>query len=291
MSDNLNNPADYLLHGGEIVDNISDRSGVMMIYQPKMFGEEWYLDNNDPTHDPRFRTGADLVKNKDGSLKIKQDSGKMQVLTSDLIVDDDVTQDHSWALKQGYMYSPKDWLNFEATAYCRVNNHSSGRLIIYGRSGRHIEGSELPMACLGCAYGARIFIKTASTDITKEPWHHQYFHTDEKIQRSLANEIVGKWIGIKMICYNITQNSENKSVRIELWIDPRNNNHWKLIDSNIDDGRWDKLGKDCNRPKEGQPIFWGGPEVVFKWVSISDLDIQKMSVREISMLSPYEQIS
>jgi hypothetical protein len=64
-----------------------------------------------------------------------------------------------------------------------------------------------------------------------------------------------------------------------------------MIDYKIDDGLWTNDAKVCKCPQEGQIILWGGPEVVFKWVSVADMDIQKMSVREITRLLPYDQIS
>jgi hypothetical protein len=59
-----------------------------------------------------------------------------------------------------------------------------------------------------------------------------------------------------------------------------------MIDYVIDTGGWGNKAKECKCSVEDQIILWGGPEVVFKCVSVSDVDIQKLSVREITLL-PY----
>jgi hypothetical protein len=85
--------------------------------------------------------------------------------------------------------------------------------------------------------------------------------------------------------YNINNNST--AVKLESYLDDKNNNEWRKVTNLVDDGGWyanssDKefYSVDCGRPKD-YIIANGGPIVTFR----SDntiWDFKNLSVREIS---------
>jgi hypothetical protein len=61
---NLGSPAAYA------VAYDVDKFGVREIYPTKPGGEEWFMDMQNPTGDPRFNPQANITKNPDGSYKM-----------------------------------------------------------------------------------------------------------------------------------------------------------------------------------------------------------------------------
>jgi hypothetical protein len=47
-----------------------DKFGIREIYPTKSGGEEWFMNMQDPTSDPRFDPQATITKNPDGSYKV-----------------------------------------------------------------------------------------------------------------------------------------------------------------------------------------------------------------------------
>jgi hypothetical protein len=59
-----------------------DKFGIREIYATKSSGEEWFMNMQDPTSDPRFDPQATITKNPDGSYKITKTAVRMNVFTS-----------------------------------------------------------------------------------------------------------------------------------------------------------------------------------------------------------------
>jgi hypothetical protein len=100
--------------------------------------------------------------------------------------------------------------------------------------------------------------------------------------KKAAGPIKDKWIGYKFITYNI-ENPEDPSqtvVKMESWLDPRNDGNWIKVDEHTDTGNWGKSGKKCDGDKD-QIITWGGPIATFRWDFADDVDFKNLSVREI----------
>jgi hypothetical protein len=68
------------------------------------------------------------------------------------------------------------------------------------------------------------------------------------------NSILGRWIGWKVVIYNIDNDT---AVKMESYLDDQDNNHWREVTSLVDSGGWYARGSneefysvDCGRAKE-----------------------------------------
>ena len=92
-----------------------DKFGIRKIYPTKSGGEEWFMNMQNPTHDPRFDPQANITKNPDGSYKIREIAVRMDVFTSaGYHPDKSSTLNQKELAAKGYMQSPNDWI-------CEVN--------------------------------------------------------------------------------------------------------------------------------------------------------------------------
>ncbi|MGB7955459.1 MAG: hypothetical protein WCF23_15890, partial [Candidatus Nitrosopolaris sp.] len=273
-----------------IVSNASSRTvdqfGVREIYPTKAAGEQWFMNMNDPNHDPRNDPGTTLTKNPDGSWKVKSSEVRYNVFTSsgyhhELIT----TLNQQQMAAKGYMQSPNDWRDIEITGYLKLNAQgggttgASGSLLgghytFYARGGHHT-GSGAPAGCEATSYhGEWDYVGT--TRFAKEQWHVSYVFTPHK---PATDSIVGKWVGFKTIMYNIQQNGKT-AVKIENWVDVNNNGSWVKVNDFVDSGGFGNAGGECGGAPD-QIITWGGPIVTYRWDNSPDVDVKDLSVREI----------
>jgi Putative metal-binding motif len=251
-----------------------DKFGVLKIYPTKEEGEQWYLKSN-PNDDPRFSSQTTLTKNSDGSFKVKSSKVRMGVFTSSGFDPEKInTLNHNKIALAGYMQSPNDWRDVEITGYIKLNSGDNDNFVWYARGGRHT-GSGPPQGCEGVAYKGGLFYG-GSTRLEKEQWHVSYVFGEYGKNIGL---IKGKWVGLKVIMYNIVQNDKT-AVKLELWVDKNNNNNWIKAAERIDKGGWGNTGSECGG-KPDQIITWGGPIAAFRWDGATNVDINKFSVREI----------
>ena len=256
-----------------------DRFGVLKIYPTKQDGEQWYLKSN-PNDDPRYSPQTTLTKNSDGSFKVKSPKVRMGVFTSSGFHPEKInTLNHNKIAQAGYMQSPNDWRDVEITGYVKLKSVNSGsnndNFVWYARGGRHT-GFGSPQGCEGVAYKGGLFYGGA-TRWEKEQWHSGGYVFAE-FGKNIGT-IKGKWVGLKVIMYNIVQNDKT-AVKLELWVDKSNNNNWIKATEKIDKGGWGNNGRECGG-KPDQIITWGGPIAAFRWDGATDVDIKKFSVREI----------
>ena len=252
-----------------------DKFGVLKIHPTKQDGEQWYL-NSKPDDDPRFSPQATLTKNSDGSFKVKSIKVRMGVFTSSGFHPEQInTLNHNKIAQAGYMQSPNDWRDVEITGYVKLNSGNNDNFVWYARGGRHT-GFGSPQGCEGVAYKGGLFYGGA-TRWEKEQWHSGGYVFAEFGKN--IGPIKGKWVGLKVIMYNIVQNDKT-AVKLELWVDRSNNNNWIKATEKIDKGGWGNNGRECGG-KPDQIITWGGPIAAFRWDGATDVDIKKFSVREI----------
>ena len=256
-----------------------DKFGVLKIYPTKQDGEQWYLKSN-PNDDPRYSPQTTLTKNSDGSFKVKSPKVRMGVFTSSGFHPEKInTLNHNKIAQAGYMQSPNDWRDVEITGYVKLKSVNSGssndNFVWYARGGRHT-GFGSPQGCEGVAYKGGLFYGGA-TRWEKEQWHSGGYVFAEFGKN--IGPIKGKWVGLKVIMYNIVQNGKT-AVKLELWVDKSNNNNWIKATEKIDKGGWGNNGGECGG-KRDQIITWGGPIAAFRWDGATDVDIKKFSVREI----------
>ena len=256
-----------------------DKFGVVKIYPTKKGGEQWYI-KSDPNSDPRFSPQTTMTKNSDGSFKIKSTKVRMGVFTSSGFHPENIkTLNHNKIALAGYMQSPNDWKNVEITGYVKLNSGNNDNFVWYARGGRHT-GFGSPEGCEGVAYKGGLFYSGATR------WEKEQYHSGGYVFGEFGKNIgpiKGKWVGFKVIMYNVVQ-VHKTVVKLELWVDKNNNNNWIKAAEKTDKGGWGNSGRECGG-KTDQIITWGGPIAAFRWDGATNVDIKKFSVREIVSLS------
>ena len=256
-----------------------DKFGVVKIYPTKKGGEQWYI-KSDPNSDPRFSPQTTMTKNSDGSFKIKSTKVRMGVFTSSGFHPENIkTLNHNKIALAGYMQSPNDWKNVELTGYVKLNSGNNDNFVWYARGGRHT-GFGSPEGCEGVAYKGGLFYSGATR------WEKEQYHSGGYVFGEFGKNIgpiKGKWVGFKVIMYNVVQDHKTV-VKLELWVDKNNNNNWIKAAEKTDKGGWGNSGRECGG-KADQIITWGGPIAAFRWDGATNVDIKKFSVREIASLS------
>jgi hypothetical protein len=253
--------------------------GVAQIYPTKQGGDEWFMNMDDPTSDPRFKPKSTMTKNSDGTWKIKSSSVRANVFTVTGYSQTEITTYNQQELAaKGYMQAPNDWKNVEITGYIKVNSYKKDdNFSWFGRGGLHTNSQE----CEGTAYKGNLYY-SGKARFAKEQWHSGgYSFTTTK---TVTDPTKDKWVGFKFIMYNVVvqqDNNQTTTVKLESWIDAANNNNWIKVDEKIDAGGWGDEGDICGGNPD-QIITWGGPVVTFRWDSATDVDLMKFSVREIA---------
>jgi hypothetical protein len=247
----------------------SDRFGIKEIYPTKQGGREWYINMKNPANDSLFAIGTgkddNITRQSDGSWRIAYQKVRMSVDTPP---------------------GTPMWKNVEITGYAKVNSlfpHNANSKVGYtdlawfARGGRHTQSSP----CDGLALIGGIHAD-GTVGWKKEIWFTGGY-TDELGQAKITNSIVGKWIGWKVIMYNINNNS---AVKMESYLDDKNDNHWVKVTDIIDDGGWFANSPDgifysanCGRAKD-HIITEPGPDVAFRSDNLV-WDFKNLSVREI----------
>jgi hypothetical protein len=267
-----------------------DPFGVREIYPTGRTGEEWFMNMNDPNHDPRTEPQTTLFKNSDGTWKIKSDAVRFRAYTSKGYHPELITTTNQKQLAaKGYMQSPNDWRDVEITGYVKLNkvggsvtgesgNLVGGHYTWYSRNARNT-GDGAPEGCLGTAYKGWVNFggKPLQTRFAKEQWHVSYAYSPYVDTPFTA--LFGKWIGFKTIIYSIQLNGKT-AVKMESWLDGNNDGNWVKLNEFIDSGGFGKDGKECGGDPD-QIITWGGPTAVYRWDNAPDVDVKWFSVREI----------
>ena len=233
------------------------------------------MNMQDPNNDPRSNPPS-MSKNSDGSWRVTSDQVRYGVYTSAGYKPDDVEIDHGVVANRGYMQSPNDWKNVEMTGRVKFNSGDSGdNWAWYARGGRHT-GSGNPDGCEGSSLKGDLRYTDGTVRWAKEQWHVSYVFNSWKNSPASAD---GKFVGFKAMMYNTLVNGET-AVKLELWVDPNNDNNWQKVYDFIDQGGWGNEGGECNGNPD-QIISWGGPIASFRWDGANSVDIKDLSVREI----------
>jgi hypothetical protein len=240
---------------------------VKEIYPTKPSGREWFIDMDNPTSDGIFDPGSQINKQSDGSWQI---NGNLRPGNR---YEDQVR------MVIGTPSGQEQWKNVEITGYARVMSADSDRdhLDWYARGGIH--SSNVP--CEGSALKGTLSVDGDASWL-KEIWHTGGY-TKPRDTHQVTDSILNRWIGWKVIMYNI---NDNKAVKMESYLDNNDNNHWKKVSEIVDDGGWYARSSDnefnsagCGRPKD-YVITNSGPLVTFRSDNM-DWDFADLSVREI----------
>jgi hypothetical protein len=243
------------------------------IYPTKSGGREWFIDMANPKADKLFDPGSPIYKQPDGSWQI---GGK----------DGSKNEEDQVRMKIGTSEDEPEWKNVEITGYAKVlwADSPSDHIDWYARGGKHSRS----VPCEGSALKG--WISTEGTvSWIKEIWHTGGY-TKARDTHKVTGSIVNRWIGWKVVMYNI---NNNKAVKMESYIDDNNNNIWKKVSEIVDNGGWfakssdiEFYSADCGRAKD-YVITNSGPLVTFRSDNMM-WDFSDLSVREIQppMLLP-----
>jgi hypothetical protein len=145
------------------------------------------------------------------------------------------------------------------------------------RGGRHNNNNP----CEGTALSGAIY-GDGKVDWKKEIWHTGGY-TDAKGTAQATSSIIDRWIGWKVVMYNIR---DNQAVKMESYLDDENNNKWRKVADIVDDGEWYANTPDdifysagCDRSKN-HIIISGGSIATFRSDNVA-LNFKNLSVREI----------
>jgi hypothetical protein len=237
------------------------------IYPTKLGGREWLIDMNNPASDGIFDPGSPIKQQADGSWEI---NGNLRPGNK---YEDQVR------MTVGTPSGKEQWKNVEITGYARVLSADSDRddLDWYARGGTH--SSDVP--CEGTALKGTISVD-GDVSWLKEVWHTGGY-TKQRDTHPVTNSILNRWIGWKVVMYNI---NENKAVKMEAYLDDNDNNHWKKVSDIVDNGGWYARSSDeefysagCDRTKD-YIITNSGPLVTYRSDNM-DWEFADLSVREI----------
>jgi hypothetical protein len=257
--------------------------GAKEIYPTKQGGREWYFDINDPFHDEIFDPGTKITKLQDGSWLVGEDgNGNYQVRMNVITLP-----------------GQNEWRDVEITGYVKVTDRAydddrdnndddddddesspDAAITWYARGGRHSDS----VPCEGTSLKGILHIHGLAA-WQKEIWHTGGY-TKTRAAIDASDTILDKWIGWKVVMYNINNNT---AVKMESYIDENADNNWRKVTELVDSGTWyadypDSVfnSVDCNRPKD-YVITNSGPIVTFRSDNIV-WQFKELSVREIDAL-------
>jgi hypothetical protein len=265
-----------------------DLFGIDEIYSTKNGGREWFVNMENPFSEDLFSSTFEnnITRQDDGSWRVSGSAVRLNV---------------------GTPSNAEGWKNVEITGYAKViapissaaANESidddikadkgeveekdfTSDLDWRARGGRHNDDNK----CQGTAYTGTIDVD-GNVRWKKEIWHTGGY-TDARAIKKVTDSIIGRWIGWKVVMYNVNNNT---AVKLESYLDDRNNNEWRKVTDLVDDGGWYANSSDkefysagCGRPKDFV-ITNGGSIVTFR----SDntiWDFKNLGVREINPTGP-----
>jgi hypothetical protein len=243
-----------------------DIFGIKEIYPTRPDGREWFLNSEDPRSDGIFYITSDknITKQSDGSWLINSSEVRMNVDTPPGL---------------------SEWKNVEITGYARIlsviDPSKENDLAWFARSGIHSNKS--PCEGTGLIGG----IHTDGTVEWKKEILFREGYTDGRDKaKVVVDPIIGRWIGWKVVMYNINNNS---AVKMESYIDNKDTNYWVQVTNLTDNGGWSAKSSDekfystnCNKPKD-YILTNGGPIVTFRSDNLV-WEFKDLSVREIQPL-------
>jgi hypothetical protein len=244
----------------------SDNFGIREIYQTRENGREWYMNMESPKEDEHFSItfNPNITKQEDGSWRIATPVVRMNVKT---------------------LEGESNWKNVEMTGYAKISgviSNSSNKVIEndltwYARGGKH--NQEIP--CEATAYMGGLY------DNGKVGWKKELWfvggYTDERQSAKVTNSLIDRWVGWKVVIYNINGNSE---VKLESYIDNTNTNYWIKVTDLVDDGGWyakmpdsNFFDAECSKDKDFI-ITNSGSTATFRSDNLI-WDFKNLSIREI----------
>ena len=271
---------------------IKDKFGITEIHPTKENGREWYLNMNNPLNDSLLSITFEpnITRQIDGSWRISDTDSEFSNPQIRINVDTP--------------NGKEPWRDVEMTGYIKIvsvtnsstnstqNNSTlaaeSGStheseiddIAWYARGGKRNE--EAP--CEGTAYFGGLHPDDTVSWKKSIWWTGGY--TEERFKYKVINEeMIGKWIGWKVIMYNIEIGNVT-AVKMESYLDIENNGNWSKVTDFVDSGGWyartpdaEFYNADCGKPKD-YIVTNSGPIATFRADNMI-LDFRDLSIREI----------
>jgi hypothetical protein len=270
-----------------------DAFGIAKIYPTKEGGREWFINMSDPKSSPNFSItdNANLSHLSDGSWRINSSHVRMVINTSDDQTEWKNTEITGFVrlayLNDSQLDSIRDISNSSFFSNTPISldtpdDEEPQDLVFISRSGRH--SSEVP--CEGTAYNGDLHTD-GSVGWKKEIWHTGRY-TEERARHTVTEPLLGKWIGWKVVVYNIKIGNDSTAVKLESYLDDSNteNNNWAKVTELIDSGGWyantnnsEFFRAGCDKVKD-HIITEGAPFIIFRTDNLL-LDFKNLSIREI----------
>ncbi|MGN6350590.1 MAG: hypothetical protein ACTHL3_03915 [Candidatus Nitrosocosmicus sp.] len=236
----------------------------------------------DPIKDPLFSITGDLPikKNNNDSWVINGSDIRMNVITP-----------------KGFA----QWKNIEMTGYIKVNSYNQTTLTNSKGNSNNDNNSEennnivdVDWRARGGAHNSNVPCEGTSLNgginmDGKASWKKEIWHTggytDARGIAKVTDSISNRWIGWKIVIYNI---ENNKAVKMESYIDDKDNNQWLKVNDIIDNGGWKANSPDslfystnCGKPKD-YIITNAGSIATFR-ADNTILNFKDLSIREIQV--------
>lgn len=242
-----------------------DKFGIREIYPTEENGREWYVNMENPKDDENFSVtfNPDITRQEDGSWRISTPVVRMNIKT---------------------LEGEANWRNVEMTGYAKITSvieNSSNKVIEndltwYARGGKH--NPQIP--CEATAYMGGLY-ENGKVGWKKELWFVGGY-TDEKQSNKVTKSLIDRWIGWKVVIYNIN----NNEVKLESYLDNTNTNYWIKVTDLVDDGGWyakmpdsDFFDAECSKDKDFI-ITNSGSTATFRSDNLI-WDFKNLSIREI----------
>jgi hypothetical protein len=252
-----------------------DAFGVTKLLPTAKDGREWNTDWRASRSVAPYKNdlGDPLLKNAAGTLSIKGGIATLPSARTRLFVL--TPRDKSGT------YTAAQWKNVEMTVYVRCGKPTqsvAGQAIsLSARSGeRHSEA----VPCEGTSYHASLRTD-GECGFKKEVWHTGGYSNllPDPAPWLWPTVPQGRWVGMKFVCRNCDR---DRHVRLQLYVDPDEKNHWKQVADVTDRGGWEGKEAGCNRPKDFI-IAQERPAVYFR-TDFVPVELKKFSVREVGPL-------
>lgn len=233
-----------------------DRFGVREIYQTKVGGREWFFNATEPRDGLSISPAAATLVKPGSEWEIGRETGSANTGLRMYVISD-------------------AWQDVEMTGYVKLGSYTYDEEFAWAvRSGQHTDSNP----CEGTAYyGAVSFAGDAW--FQKEVTHTEGGYTDKRHSSITVEPLKDRWIGIKMIAYNV-----DEGVKLELWVDDKADNNWIKIAETIDSGGWSSRNEFCGRQAD-HVISEARPRVTFR-VDNATFEFKEFSVREITPEPP-----
>jgi hypothetical protein len=247
---------------------------VKEIYPTKPSGREWFINMDNPTADGIFDPGSPITKQADGSWQIegRQTNSKFG---------------NEVRMNVNTLPGQEPWKNVEITGYAKVisaDSPTDDHLDWYARGSKHTPDAP----CEGSALKGWLSVAGIASWV-KEIWFPGGY-TDQKDKVQATHDdtpILGRWIGWKVVMYNV---DKDKAVKMESYLDDQDDNHWRKVTDLVDNGGWYAKGSDdefystgCGKPKD-YIITNAGLVATFRSDNMI-WDFAELSVREIQPLA------